>query len=278
MNNLIFGIFVSFLAAPCFAANVDVAGHPTREHGRQLKRNIESLAKTHPPIAETQGKPLFYVTDDAEFIEMLLRQTSPQNYVREYWKQEIELVCGQEGEPQVFAALDDGLGTPTDWTRQVMVAKNKSDPINIYVGYDHFERLIVNRLSPSLGVKLNAVANGSDIHSDGRLLSLLKREGKGLAWIDNRHANAPGFAVSLYLHGDGTADVPALKDLSSDSFPTRFAALFTRKGAVSDTMELGKAACGDKKGRFLSADDVQARLDTLIRLHHAALDEEEKKQ
>lgn len=268
------GLWASLLlvfAHATSAQGVAVEGYPTREHGRALKAQLEHHLQAPGAGGAHAGAGLFLVEDDAEFLYHLLAGTTIEGNAKEYWDSEVDLLCGIRGEDQVLVSLDDGSGTPTDYTRQVMIASGMDDPMPVYIGLDLVQSLLIHTLATQAGHNITAVQHGSDIHSDGRLLSHLRLQASGMAFVDERHSGAPGFAVALTLQENDDPDIPSVLDFDIESIPPRFAYVYASRGSDAAALPVAEQACRDAGDRYLDAAAVRDAMAKLTALHERAV-------
>lgn len=124
-------------------------------------------------------------------------------------------LCGIEtGQRLWLMAVDDGSGTPVDWTRQEMLHRD-GEPMRIYARLAPFAYLVMSRIADAQGVDIKVFGAANDAEA----LMQAKRAGSGFALIDARNANARGFALALDINGPGTPDAPGAIDLGITDLP-----------------------------------------------------------
>jgi len=263
---------ITFFSVSAMAQNAAIEGLNYREHGRQLKTYIKAEAKDM--ILDPYGKAdsIFFVSDDHDFLERARYNETATSYVKEVWDIDLVPVCGLRGEEQVIVALDDGSGTPTDFTRQVMLASNMSEPMKVFIGIDYVQALTVSHLHKMKGYNIGFVRTGSSFQSDGSLLSTLRREGLGMAFIDERHAGAPGFVTALTIKDNNNPDIPSIQDFDIVEMPPRFAVLYVGGDNLTELKSRAETACQKGGQRYMSLEDVMSAQEKLWYLHSTQME------
>jgi hypothetical protein len=258
----------TLLSVSVLAQNAAIEGLNYREHGDKLETNIKVVAGDMVLDPYGDADSIFYVSDDHDFLERARDNETASAYVKEVWEINIEPVCGLRGEDQVLVALDDDSGTPTDFTRQVMLASDMSEPLKVFVGLDYVQALTISRLHKTKNYNIGFVMNGGSFQSDGRSLSALRREGQGMAFVDARHANAPGFATALTIGDNDDSNVPSVQDLDIPSVPPRFATLYVGGKNIDDLKARAEQACQMGGERYMSLEEVVTAQEQLWEMHY----------
>lgn len=261
-------ISLACLSLPVFAAQIVVEAHPTSNHGRLLKMTLEQGASA----AGGGITGLLFVEDDVSYLSDIRNKTSIDDYARQYWNTEVDLLCGIRGEAQVLVSLDNGAGTPTDYMRQTMIASGLDKPLTVFTGFDLVKEATVYYVAAETGHKIVANISGSDFENDGRLLSKLRRAGSGMAFVDLRHAGAPGFAVALTMTVNNDAGIPSVSDYDILDIPPRFAAVYAATEGDDTARAMAMRACEEAGSDALSADDVVAAKGRLLEMYKRVLE------
>lgn len=93
-----------------------------------------------------------------------------------------------------------------------------------------------------------------------------------MAFVDLRHAGAPGFAVALTMVANDDPDIPSVQDYDILDLPPRFAAVYAATDSDDAARATAFAACDASGNNALSADDILAAKARLLEMHERALE------